>query len=166
MSKQAVNTIGDAKSQAEWKYVRAFQDFVGELFRLNTLYLSIADKYVQDTNVTTSEWRVIASMQFGDSKTVPQVARFVGISRQAVRLTVQKLKSKGFVRLDANPDHRRSPLVSLTPAGRELMSSLTDIQIQLTHLFTDGLQLDIASIDELTRQLGTLREQAEGVEEK
>lgn len=166
MNKNFKQSTGASDPDAEWHYVRAFQDFVGELFRLNTLFLSTADKYVQDQNVTTSEWRVIASIQFGDSKTVPQIARYVGISRQAVRQTVQKLEAKNLIRLNPNPDHRRSPLVSLTPKGQKLMRALTAIQTRMTHLYTDGLQLDIEWIRELTEKLETLRAHAENVGEK
>lgn len=92
---------------------------------------------------------------------MPQIARRVGISRQAVRQTVQKLGAKGYIRLDDNPDHQRSPLASLTPEGRKLMDVLLQKQTVLTHLFTDDLGLDVAGLEKLSDDIQTLRAHAE-----
>ena len=63
-----------------------------------------------------------------------------------------------------NPDHRRSPLLALTDEGNAVMAVLRKRQARLTHRFTDGLGMEIESIDKLTEQLEQLRAHAEELE--
>jgi DNA-binding MarR family transcriptional regulator len=51
------------------------------------------------------------------SLTVPQIARRMGLTRQSVHTTVNRLLEDGLVELVPNADHRRSQLVRLTGPG-------------------------------------------------
>lgn len=55
---------------------------------------------------------------------VPAVARRLGLTRQSVQRVVNELTSAGLVSLESNPDHERSPLVTLTEEGRRVMGDL------------------------------------------
>lgn len=59
-----------------------------------------------------------------DGLTVPTIARRLGLARQSVQRVVNDLAEAGLVTLEDNPDHRRSPLVSLTDAGRAVLEEL------------------------------------------
>src|SRR4051812_20304648 len=48
---------------------------------------------------------------------VPDVARRRHVSRQHVQTLVNALLARELVTAEENPAHRRSPLISLTPAG-------------------------------------------------
>jgi DNA-binding MarR family transcriptional regulator len=50
--------------------------------------------------------------------TVPQIARRMGLTRQSVHTTVNRLLAAGLVELAPNADRRRSQLVRLTEAGQ------------------------------------------------
>ncbi len=52
-------------------------------------------------------------------RTVPQLAKTLGLTRQVVQRSVDDARARGLVRLMANPAHRRSSLVALTDEGRE-----------------------------------------------
>lgn len=52
------------------------------------------------------------------------IARRLGLTRQSVQRVVNELASDGLVVSDANPDHARSSLVSLTQEGRHVMAEL------------------------------------------
>lgn len=56
--------------------------------------------------------------------TVPAIAKRYQVSRQHVQVTVNSLLSKKLVCSNANPRHKRSPLISLTAKGRELFSRI------------------------------------------
>jgi DNA-binding MarR family transcriptional regulator len=50
-------------------------------------------------------------------RTVPQIARQQGVSRQHIQVVVNALLAAGLVECIDNPDHLRSPLVRLGAAG-------------------------------------------------
>src|SRR5579884_1073083 len=61
---------------------------------------------------------VLQDLMREGARTVPQLARRRSCSRQHVQALVNRLRADGLAELVDNPDHRRSRLVRLTPAGR------------------------------------------------
>jgi DNA-binding MarR family transcriptional regulator len=60
----------------------------------------------------------------GAPRTVPQLARARSCTRQHVQALVNRLCADGLAELVDNPDHRRSRLVRLTPAGRDVIEGM------------------------------------------
>lgn len=141
----------------------AFQHLVGEIFRINGQLLGTADKLARDLDLTPARWQTIAVIK-RQPLTVSQISRQLGIRRQSVQPTVNRLRDKGIVDLKPNPGHRRSPLVELTAYGRKVWSQLQIRQQQLAAEFTESLDLSAADLERLTEQLRTLRENAKGNE--
>lgn len=56
-----------------------------------------------------------------DARTVPQLARTLGLTRQVVQRSVDDAQARGLVQLTVNPAHRRSSLVVLTTTGRDVV---------------------------------------------
>ena len=56
--------------------------------------------------------------------TVPQLGRRRDCSRQHVQVLVNRLVADGMAELVDNPDHRRSPLVRLTPRGKNTLETM------------------------------------------
>lgn len=96
--------------------------------------------------------------------TAAQIARRIGISRQGIQQTVNRLLRQHLVELLPNPDHRRSPLVALTDAGHATMDVLRERQRFLTDAFTCDLGLSLAQIEAMTNGLTDLRENAENTD--
>ena len=57
-------------------------------------------------------------------QTVPQVAAWLDVSRQAVQRVVDDARLLGYVEVRANPTHRRSHLVDVTSTGRDAFRRL------------------------------------------
>lgn len=57
-------------------------------------------------------------------QTVPQLARARLVSREDIQPIVNALACEGLVEFVANPAHRRSPLVQLTPQGKALLEEI------------------------------------------
>ncbi|MEU1625387.1 MarR family winged helix-turn-helix transcriptional regulator [Streptomyces sp. NPDC020096] len=74
--------------------------------------------------LTQARWQVLSAVS-EESLTVPQVGRRLGVSRQNVQRVANDLVSLGQAQYLANPDHRSSPLLSLTEAGRSALGRLT-----------------------------------------
>ncbi|HVV92218.1 MAG TPA: MarR family winged helix-turn-helix transcriptional regulator, partial [Hyphomicrobiales bacterium] len=60
-----------------------------------------------------------------DPLTVPQIARRLGVTRQNVQRIADLLVADSAARYAANPDHRTSPHLVLTPAGTAALARLT-----------------------------------------
>ena len=145
---------------SELEFVRAFQRLVGEVFRLNGQLLVTADQLSKDLQISTARWQVIATIR-NEWATVAEISRRLGLKRQSVQETVNRLKDQGLVEFESNPSHARASLIRLTPMGQNVMETLRERQIKLTEQFTRELGLSVKEIEALTSQLRRMREQAE-----
>lgn len=145
------------------EFVRSFQRLVGAVFRLNGQLLSTADKLSKDLEVSTARWQTIAVIR-NEPRTVAEIARRLGLSRQSVQQTVNRLCEQDITEFVDNPAHKTSQLVRLTDHGKEVMATLRDRQTRLTAQFTAGLGLSVDEIDRLTEKLEHLRRHAEQID--
>jgi DNA-binding MarR family transcriptional regulator len=53
-------------------------------------------------------------------RSVPQIARSLGLARQSVQRIADALAESGLVRYQVNPAHERSPLLELTDSGAQV----------------------------------------------
>ena len=70
-------------------------------------------------NETPARWKVLTAAAC-DVRTVPQIARRMGLTRQAVQRIANQLVGEGLLELASNPDHKASPILQATQAGKEL----------------------------------------------
>ena len=82
------------------------------------LLRSWADQMHQDLGVTASMRAVMESVAGGGEKSVPDIARSRGVSRQHIQVIVNCLTKANLVKTRNNPDDKRTFLVSLTDHGR------------------------------------------------
>jgi DNA-binding MarR family transcriptional regulator len=61
-------------------------------------------------------------------RTVSQLARSIGVSRQTLRETVKDLVAMGLLNLEPNMFHRRAPIVVLTRDGEACLDQLLRIE--------------------------------------
>jgi DNA-binding MarR family transcriptional regulator len=73
---------------------------------------------------TQARWQLL-SVVSDEARSVPQAARRLGVSRQAVQRLADELDADGLVRYVTNPQHRRSPLLELTAIGRQTLDGIT-----------------------------------------
>lgn len=82
-------------------------------------FAEVEDRLLADTGFTGARMRVAGVLAAPDAaRTVPQVARSLGLSRQAVQRLADDLAARGLVAWIDNPDHRRARLFQLTASGR------------------------------------------------
>ena len=104
---------------AEQHTSSAITEIMLETFRLNGALLEAGDQLVKDLGLTSARWQVLGAITLeGRPQTVAQIARRMGLSRQAVQRVVHDLVAHGLVQLADNPDHKRAPLVALTDDGK------------------------------------------------
>jgi DNA-binding MarR family transcriptional regulator len=128
-------------------------------FRANGLLLAAGDRLAAEYGLTSARWQVLGAIALAQRPlTVPQIARRMGLTRQAVHTTVNRLVADGLVELVPNADHRRSQLVSLTELGTARYRAIDEKQASWVNELSAGLRprdLHTAArvLDELCKRL-------------
>lgn len=68
---------------------------------------------------SNAEIKLFAALR-GESRSISELSRFLGISRQAVHQSVHRLIGRGVVRLESTETNKRDKLVIITDEGREV----------------------------------------------
>lgn len=92
--------------------------------RLFRVLAGEADRAQAGLGVTASMRAVLEALYEHGPRTVPQVAREQGVSRQHVQVVANGLLAAGLVECLDNPDHLRSPLLRLTAAGTKAFEAV------------------------------------------
>jgi DNA-binding MarR family transcriptional regulator len=138
----------------------AATDVVLDVFRANGLLLAAGDELAAQEGLTSARWQVLGAVTLaGRPLTVPQIARRMGLTRQSVQASVNRLLADDLVASQDNPDHRRSPLIALTDRGRSAYESLDRRQAAWVNELADGI--DANKLAAAARVLGELSERLE-----
>jgi DNA-binding MarR family transcriptional regulator len=109
-------------------------------FRANGLLLAAGDQLAGEEGLTSARWQVLGAIALARRPlTVPQIARRMGLARQSVHTTVNRLLAAGLVELAPNADHRRSQLVRLTELGQARYEAIDRKQAVWINQLADGL---------------------------
>lgn len=144
----------------------AATDLVLSTFRANGLLLDAGDGLSAEEGLTSARWQVLGAVALAELPlTVPQIARRMGLTRQSVHASVNRLVRDGLLQLIPNADHRRSPLVGLTDEGASRYEAIDERQTAWINRLARGIpRSDIETaahvLDELSRRLeeeGTVR---------
>ena len=99
-------------------------DLVLETFRLNGRLLASGDALVADLGLTSARWQVIGAMALSPVPlSVAQIARNMGLTRQAVQRLANEMEADGLMRFAPNPHHQRAKLVLLTAEGKSAFAA-------------------------------------------
>src|SRR5260370_33970175 len=98
----------------------AATEVVLETFRVNGLLLAAGSRLAARERLTPARWQVLGAVALaGRPLTVPQIARRMGLTRQAVQASVNRLLAEALVEARGNLHHRRGTLIEPTPPGRQ-----------------------------------------------
>lgn len=138
----------------------AITDLILEVFRLNGRLLGAGDQLVASLGLSSARWQVLGAIALADKpQPVAWIARDMGLTRQGVQRTVNELLKDGLLELVANPHHRRSPLVVLTPRGQAIYDKADCLQGPWADSLAKGLTL--RDLDTANRIIATIRERLE-----
>jgi DNA-binding MarR family transcriptional regulator len=116
----------------------ALRDLMLEVFRLNGALLRHGAMLTAPVGQTQARWQVIGAVAEA-TRTVPQIARRMGMSRQSVQRVADLLVEDGLLGFERNPDHARSPLLRLTTKGIRLEGELTEIGAKWSEAIAKGM---------------------------
>lgn len=101
----------------------AYRLLIADVFELAGASRSTSEQLASSLGQTAARWHVM-SVASEEAMNVPAIARRLGLTRQSVQRVVNDLADAGLVSLEPNPDHERSPLVTLADEGRRVMGEL------------------------------------------
>jgi len=91
-----------------------------EIFRVNDRLLAVGDATVKGVGLTSARWLVLGAIALSNGPvSVAQIARNMGLSRQAVQRSTNEMANLGLVELLDNPARRGSKVIALTSSGTE-----------------------------------------------
>ena len=146
----------------------AATELILSAFRANGLLLDAGDLLSADEGLTSARWQVLGAIALAERPlTVPQIARRMGLTRQSVHATVNRLVRDGFLELGPNADHRRSPIVGLTKQGSAKYEALDARQVAWINRLARGIarsdiETAVRVLDELSRRLEDGRRETSG----
>jgi DNA-binding MarR family transcriptional regulator len=134
----------------------AITDLVLETFRLNGRLLAAGDALVADLGLTSARWQVLGAIALSAVPlSVAQIARNMGLTRQAVQRLANEMRADGLVRFAPNPHHQRAKLVLLTAAGKTTFAAV--MQRQSTWATELGSGLNAKQVEMAAIMLRTIR---------
>ena len=96
-----------------------------DMLQLDGTLRSHAEGMTAKQGQTPARWKVLTAAGC-DVRTVPQIARRMGLTRQAVQRIANQLVKDGLAEFVENPDHRGSPILQLTAAGTAIDDAICD----------------------------------------
>jgi DNA-binding MarR family transcriptional regulator len=122
----------------------------------------VVEHLVRDLGWTVGARAVVEVLSERGPATVPEVAAQLSLARQNVQRQVDDLTRLGHVRSRANPAHRRSLLVELTPAGRRAFDhiharELADLALLADECSDDEIAVATRVLAALERDIGARR---------
>ena len=135
-------------------------DLILEVFKLNGRLLSAGDQLVASLGLTSARWQVLGAIAFADApQPVANIARNMGLTRQAVQRVVNELEAEGFLTFAPNPHHARAKLVVLSKSGAKSFQAAAKRQAPWANHLARRI-----SAREIRTALGVVREIATRLE--
>ena len=139
---------------------------IADVYELAGALRRRGDEIAETAGQTQARWQVLSAAS-DSTKSVPQIARRLGVTRQNVQRIADGLVSQRFAQFTANPDHRTSPHLQLTATGRAALRTLTSAaSVRNTELAARLKGIDLGSLrKDLRSLLAAIRNSQEGKEE-
>jgi DNA-binding MarR family transcriptional regulator len=85
-------------------------------FRLNGRLMDVAQEFAVEGGITAAWWQVLGGV-LDEPRTVAEIGRRMGMTRQGVQRVADLLVERGLAEYRPNPAHRRAKLLACTEAG-------------------------------------------------
>jgi DNA-binding MarR family transcriptional regulator len=120
-------------------------------FRLNGRLMEVAQLLAAEGGITAAWWQVLGGV-LDQPRTVAEIGRRMGLTRQGVQRVADLLVERGLAEYRPNPAHRRAKLVACTEAGYFAIRRISLVQAP----FADRVGAELGT-DALRRALATMR---------
>lgn len=127
------------------------------VFLLNGILLKIGEDIARSEGQSVARWHVLARAN-EQPRSVSDIARYIGISRQGVQRVANDLEREGYVKFAVDKADKRAPLVVLTGQGKSVLKALYKKDRAFSTVFlrsVDGKRMiqTVAGLDEVAARL-------------
>jgi DNA-binding MarR family transcriptional regulator len=129
-------------------------------FRLNGRLMDAAQELAAAGGITATWWQVLGGV-IDEPRTVSEIGRRMGMTRQGVQRIADLLVERGLAEYRPNPSHRRAKLLACTEAGYWAIRQISVAQ----HPWSNRIG-DAVGARKLEAALATLRELAGVLEQE
>jgi DNA-binding MarR family transcriptional regulator len=98
---------------------------VADIYELAGRLRAQGDNIAATIGQTQARWQVLSAASGEQPMSVPQIARRLGLTRQAVQRIADLVTGEGLAIYVDNPDHKASPHLVLTKTGKDALIRLT-----------------------------------------
>jgi DNA-binding MarR family transcriptional regulator len=95
---------------------KAVTDVVMTTFRLHGLLMDVAQRLAAEGGMTAAWWQVLGGV-VDEPRTIPEIGRRMGLTRQGVQRVANLLVEQGLAEYRTNPNHQRAKLLACTHQG-------------------------------------------------
>lgn len=133
-----------------------FSDQVGFLLRrAYQRHAAIFKEMVAHTQLTAAQFVVLCTVREHGTCQVPDIVAATSIDEPSVRGIIERLKWRELLRVAHEPGDARRMVMTLTPAGRTIVETVTPIAEQITELtFADLDAGERETLVALLRRIG------------
>ena len=138
-----------------------FTEIILEVFKVSGLLATEGDRLTKAFGLSSARWKVLGALNMSNKPlTVSQIARIMGLTRQAVQRLADAMKKDGLLDYQPNPQHKRANHVVLTDKGRDIYSLISEIQIPWANqkskeINADDLKTTLITLRNITALLET-----------
>jgi DNA-binding MarR family transcriptional regulator len=119
---------------------KIFTQVVLEIFKVEGMLNNEGDRLSKEFGLTSSRWKILGAVSMSESLlTVPQIARTMGQSRQAVQRLVDVMSKDDLLKQVENPNHKRAKYIELTPKAEKLYNKLDKKQVLWAEQCSSGI---------------------------
>jgi len=127
-------------------------------FRLNGRLLEVAQERAKEGGITAAWWQVLGGV-LDEPRSVAEIGRRMGMSRQGVQRVADLLVERGLAEYRPNPGHRRAKLLACTEAGYWAIRQISLVQ----RPWANGMGEEVG-VDALRDALAAMRKLVAAIE--
>ena len=132
-------------------------EIVLDVFKLHGLLITEGDKLTEEFSLSSARWKVLGALARNsdvNALTVADVARNMGLTRQAVQRLSNEMQADGLLQSEDNPNHKRAKLISLTEKGMNAYQLIDKKQIEWINTKAD--RLDRSELKKFSAMMKTI----------
>ena len=136
---------------------RLLTEIILETFKLNGLLVAAGDRLTKELGITSARWKILGALSYNDDPmTVPEIAKTMGQSRQAVQRLANEMIQDGLLETLDNPRHQRAKLLRLTAKGQATFLKVMDKQIPWVNSIAEEVKHEeLASVTSTLKRLNS-----------
>ncbi|MBC8138017.1 MAG: MarR family transcriptional regulator [Fibrella sp.] len=121
----------------------ALTDLIHAVLRMNATVRKSGTRLTRDMGLTNSRWQILGEIfALGERVTVSELARHLGLTRQAVQRLADEMVEAGMVEFAENPGDARAMHLILTEAGRSVYNDSLEREWQWTNAVAEDFDAE------------------------